>query len=65
MSWMQSVRDGTLIEGTRPTFLCWLRHDWRVHQHNISAEDDARVTMVIAWKQCQRCAKSKLLHILK
>jgi hypothetical protein len=63
MSWMQGVRDGTLVH--RPLFGCLLGHRWRVHQHNFNAEDNARVTVVIAWKQCAICAKSKLIHILK
>lgn len=63
MSWMQDVRDGTVIR--RPLFGCLFRHDWRVHQHCVEASDNARVTMVIAWRQCLRCAKSQLIHILK
>jgi len=37
------------------------------HQHNVEARDPGPpwVILVIAWKQCERCAKSKLIHILK
>lgn len=62
MSWMQDVRDGTLhlkMSG------CLFRHQWRTHQHNVRAEDNRHVIFVIGWKQCQRCGKSKLIHILK
>lgn len=44
---------------------CLIRHHWETYQHSVNALDDARVEFVIAWKQCRRCAKSKLLHILR
>lgn len=48
----------------------WLRcffgwHRWKTHQHNVEASDEARVTIVVAWRQCRRCAKSELIHILR
>ena len=42
---------------------CLWRHDWEVHQHNFQSTDD-ETTVVIAFKICRRCAKSKLIHIL-
>lgn len=43
---------------------CWFRHLWRVHQVGVrihTGSDD----LVIAWKQCERCAASRLLHMLR
>lgn len=47
------------------TWRCWFRHLWRVHQHNITTDGIRPPTIVIAWKQCERCAASKLIHILE
>jgi hypothetical protein len=44
---------------------CWFGHLWRVHQHNVAADEDASHVFVIAWKQCSRCGASRLIHILK
>jgi len=41
---------------------CWFRHLWRVHQ--VGVTDDDNRSFVLAWKQCERCAASKLVHIL-
>lgn len=62
MSWMQNVRDGTLHLKASG---CLFRHQWHTHQHFFRADDNPRVDVVIAWKQCRRCGKSKLIHILK
>lgn len=48
----------------RRPFLCWFKHKWQTKQYSINAACDARVTFVIAWKQCPRCGGSKLVHIL-
>jgi len=51
--------------------LCHLGiHDWDYHQHNVAADelcfrDKPAPRFVICWKQCRRCAKSKLVHILE
>jgi hypothetical protein len=63
MTWMQDVRDGNVIR--RPLFGCLFGHEWYTKQHSVRADDDDRAVFVIAWKQCRRCAKSKLIHILK
>jgi hypothetical protein len=63
VSWMQDIRDGRPSD--KPLFGCLFGHDWYVQQHNVKADDNPRVVFVIAWKQCGRCAKSKLIHILK
>lgn len=44
---------------------CWFTHRWRVHQHCLRADDDVLIVFVIAWRQCDRCAKSKLMHVLR
>jgi hypothetical protein len=46
---------------------CFFRHDWEHHQELLVTGDfsDPRNSTVLAWKQCRRCAKSKLIHILK
>lgn len=62
MSWMQDIRDGNLIRGS--LFGCMFGHEWIVQQHFFRAADDDRVEVVIAWKQCHMCGKSKLIHIL-
>lgn len=41
---------------------CWFKHRWEVHQHNFLTDDNNLIC--IAWKQCERCAHSKLIHIL-
>lgn len=47
---------------------CWLGHRWRTHQHGVQSDSEyhehGAVIFVIAWKQCERCAKSKLIHVL-
>lgn len=46
-------------------WFCWHRYD--IHQHAIKADGTGLgppATLVIAWKQCRKCAKSKLIHIL-
>lgn len=42
-----------------------LPHDWKVFQHNVRVDENDREVFVIAWKQCERCAKSKLIHLLQ
>lgn len=39
-------------------------HKWTFHQIYISADNGSCSGMVIAWKVCDVCAKSKLIHIL-
>lgn len=43
---------------------CWFRHAWRVHQYGVLTSAYDCPAIVVAWKQCERCAASKLLHIL-
>jgi hypothetical protein len=43
---------------------CWIRHDCEIFQHGFMI-DTGSCAVVIAWKVCRRCAKSKLIHILK
>jgi hypothetical protein len=43
----------------------WRPHKWRIYQHNINASENMNIVFVIAWKQCERCAKSKLIHLLE
>ena len=45
------------------TWRCWFRHLWRVHQVGMLGHSNNE-EFVLAWKQCERCAKSKLIHIL-
>jgi hypothetical protein len=42
---------------------CLFRHCWDTHQVLLRPDNDAR-TFVLAWKQCERCGSSKLIHIL-
>ena len=44
---------------------CLLGHKWRVYQHNVNASENMNIVFVIAWRQCERCAKSKLIHLLE
>ena len=44
---------------------CRLGHQWRSFQHNVRVDENDRDVFVIAWKQCERCAKSKLIHLLE
>lgn len=44
---------------------CLFRHNWRFYQEGILTEAEYSRGLVLAWKQCERCAKSKLIHILK
>lgn len=41
---------------------CWFRHVWETRQESVTVYSGAEI--VIAWKQCERCAASELLHIL-
>lgn len=44
---------------------CLFRHDWEVYQYCFEADHGGKQsTLVIAFKICKRCAKSKLIHIL-
>lgn len=43
---------------------CLLGHQWEVCQHALKA-DYSGAEFVLAWKQCRRCAKSRLIHILQ
>ena len=42
---------------------CFIRHDWETYQEILRAEGGGEI--VIAFKVCRRCAKSKLIHLLK
>lgn len=42
---------------------CWFRHAWQTHQVGVMAHD-GNFGFVLAWKQCPRCAASKLVHVL-
>jgi hypothetical protein len=48
---------------------CWFRHDWNHHQYSFAADSRGNgviyTDIVIAFKVCKRCAKSKLVHILR
>lgn len=45
--------------------ICLLRgHLWETHQHGFVI-DTGRSDVIIAWKQCRRCAASRLIHILR
>jgi len=39
-------------------------HEWRVHQVAMRAEDTEPMYFILAWRQCRRCAESRLVHIL-
>lgn len=41
------------------SIFCW--HDWETKQVGI---DTTEYSLVLAWKQCTKCAASKLIHIL-
>lgn len=43
-------------------WFCW--HKWQVVQVCLRPDDDS-TCFVMAWKQCPRCAASKLIHILR
>lgn len=43
---------------------CFFRHDWEHHQE-LLVTSGGDTSTVLAWKQCRRCAKSKLIHILR
>jgi hypothetical protein len=65
---MQRVRDGEAVFVFWPLRFwpqCWGRHRWQVFQHNVEANEDIRCVFVICWKQCVRCGKSKLMHIVQ
>lgn len=38
-------------------------HQWKFFQHIFVTTDGG--DPVICWKQCKRCAESKIVHILK
>lgn len=42
---------------------CWFRHKWWTNQ--VGVTDDNGCCFVLAWKQCERCAASKLIHVLR
>ena len=44
------------------TLFC--RHNWLIQQHNLKITDEDNTEIVLCWKQCAKCAKSKLVHIL-
>lgn len=46
---------------------CCFGHNWVKHQECFvtAGRSDDRREVLIAWNQCKRCAKSKLVHILK
>ncbi len=45
-------------------FLCFIGiHDWSLYQENFNSSSSNKV-VVICWKQCEYCAKSKVVHIL-
>jgi len=46
------------------TWKCWFKHLWETKQEVLTLQNSAP-DIVIAWKQCERCAKSKLIHILQ
>lgn len=43
-------------------FFC--RHRWDTHQVAVDGSYVGTMTFVIAWKQCAKCAASRLIHIL-
>lgn len=49
---------------------CWFRHDWQNYQGTFKVSDlgmSGRTNeqdVVVAWKTCKRCAKSKFVHML-
>lgn len=47
---------------------CWFRHDWNGHQGTIEVSygvGTPRQEVVIAFKVCNRCAASRLIHLLQ
>lgn len=42
---------------------CWFKHDWDVHQESLLTVKP-KLAVVVAWKQCCRCGKSQLIHVL-
>ena len=52
----------------RRRILCLLGiHAWEKHQTLLCTSEgcEMHTDTVIAWRQCQHCAKSRLVHILK
>lgn len=44
---------------------CLFRHRWEWEQVIVKAQHgDKEIELVVAFKICKRCAKSKLVHIL-
>lgn len=44
---------------------CAIKHDWTVHQGMVKFEERGDTfDMVLAFKVCDRCGKSKLIHLL-
>ena len=43
---------------------CWFHHSWRTYQVAVDPAYN-EPPFVLAWKQCERCAKSRLIHILR
>lgn len=39
-------------------------HHWDDYMYNLRADDEPTVIMVVSWKQCHKCAKSKFNWIL-
>ena len=63
-TFLQRIRDGKLFKRGQSS-RCWFSHRWEVRQHNVNASENVRHVFVIAWRQCRRCGKSELIHILE
>lgn len=59
----EGVSDMRLRKAVR-LWRCWFQHDWEFVQDTFQTTN-RQGAVVIAWKQCRRCAKSRLIHILR
>jgi hypothetical protein len=55
------------LRGYAPRWKCWFRHDYETFQELFVTHSglEDKYDVVIAWRQCRRCAHSKLVHILR
>lgn len=64
MTFIQRARNGERLKVVY-ALACRLGfHRWEVCQEAFLT-NNGRSVPVIAWRQCERCAKSKLIHILQ
>ena len=64
---LKDKKTGVLVNLANFSCRRGVKHEWQLYQHNFVTDDRptrGRRVVVIAWKQCGRCGKSKLIHIL-